>query len=138
MRTSNYRQFDIIRADNPESFTKKLNSRLYELRYNWPDVSFSEEGQFLIARISYVEHERVPEDLGDVYEMQNVKFTCQDCPMFKPILNKDGAPNMRVKYGDCKYSEYGRTYKNSRCCDMLYNLLRTGEVQLCLAEKEKE
>ena len=43
---------------------------------------------------------------------------------------------MRVKYGDCPYSEYGRTYKNARACDMLYKKIRSGEVQLCLAESE--
>ena len=78
----------------------------------------------------------VPEYLGDVYEMQNVRFTCQDCPMFKPILNKDGTPNLRVKYGKCQYADFGRTYKDSRCCDMLYTLLRNGTVQLVVADLE--
>lgn len=138
MRTSSYKQFEIIRADSPEDFTDRLNRRLFDLRHNWPDVSFGEEGQYLIARISYMQHDRVPEDLGDAYEMQNVKFTCQDCPMFKPIRNKNGEPNLRVKYGNCPYAEYGRTYKESRCCDMLYSLLRTGKIYLCLADDDEE
>ena len=136
MKTSSYRQFDIVRDEDPAEFTARLNERLYELRYSFPDVTFSEEGQQLIARISYLQHDKVPEDLGDVYEMQNVRFTCQDCPMFKPILNKDGTPNLRVKYGKCQYADFGRTYKDSRCCDMLYTLLRNGIVQLVVAELE--
>lgn len=136
MRTNSYRQFEIIRDEKAEQFTAKLNERLYELRHSFPEVTFSEEGEQLIARISYLQHDRVPEDLGDVYEMQNVKFTCQDCPMFKPILNKDGTPNLRVKYGKCTYAEFGRTYKESRCCDMLYTLLRNGTVQLVMADLE--
>ena len=69
MRMSTYRQYEIIRAESPEAFTDKLNARLYELRQKFPDVTFSEEGQYLIARISYVQRDSVPEDLGDVYEM---------------------------------------------------------------------
>lgn len=137
MRMSTYRQFEIIRAESPEAFTDKLNARLYELRQNFPEVTFSEAGKYLIARISYVQRDKVPEDLGDVYEMQNVRFTCQDCPLFKPINNKNGTLNMRVKYGNCEYSEYGRTYKDSRCCDMLYTLLRNGTVQLVMADLEE-
>ena len=136
MKTSSYRQFDIVRDEDPAEFTARLNERLYELRYSFPDVTFSEEGQQLIARISYLQHDRVPEDLGDVYEMQNVRFTCQDCPMFKPILNKDGTTNLRVKYGKCRYADFVRTYNDSRCCDMLYTLLRNGTVQLVVAELE--
>ena len=136
MRTSSYKQFDIIRSDDPEIFTEKLNEKMYELRKSWPDVTFSEEGKYLIARISYVQHDRVPEDLGDVYEMIDVSFKCEDCPMFEPIRNKDGSPNLRVKRGKCPFSEYGIVYKDSRACDMLYKKIRSGEVQLCLAESE--
>ena len=67
MKTSSYRQFDIVRDEDPAEFTARLNERLYELRYSFPDVTFSEEGQQLIARISYLQHDRVPEDLGDVF-----------------------------------------------------------------------
>ena len=136
MRTSSYKQFEIIRASDPETFTEKLNEKMYELRRSWPEVAFSEEGEYMIARISYMQHDRVPEDLGDIYEMIDVSFKCEDCPMFEPIRNRDGKPNMRVKYGNCKYAEFGRTYKTSRACDMLYKMIKSGEVQLCLADSE--
>ena len=136
MKVSSYKQFEVIREKSPEAFTEKLNKKMYELRHNFPEVKITEADCSLIAQISYVETERSAEDLADVYEMQNVRFTCQDCPMFKPILNKDGTPNLRVKYGKCQYAEYGRTYKDSRCCDMLYALLRNGTVQLVIADLE--
>lgn len=136
MRHSSYKQFDIIRSDDPAIFTEQLNEKMYELRQSYPDVTFSEEGDYLIARISYIQHERVPEDLGDVYEMIDVKFKCEDCPFFEPILNKDGRPNLRVKYGNCPYAEFHRTYKETRACDLLYKMIRSGEVRLCLADSE--
>ena len=136
MRSESYKQYDFIREDAVEIFTDKVNKRMQELQYNSPEVEVMHEGRYMIAQIRYTQHVNIPEDLADIYEMQNVRFTCQDCPIFKPILNKDGTPDLRVKYGDCKYAEFGRTYKNSRCCDTLYKLFRTGEVRLCLAESE--
>lgn len=136
MRTSSYKQFDIIRSNDPETFTEKVNAKMYELRQSWPEVTFSEEGEFLIARISYIRHDSVPEDLGDVYEMMDVSFKCEECPMFEQITNKDGSPNLRVKYGNCPYAEFHRTYKSTRAYDMLYKMLKSGEVRLCLAESE--
>lgn len=136
MRTSSFKQFDVIREEDPEVFTAKLNTRLRELRHNWPEVKISEGDRYILAQISYTEHDRVPEDLGDVYEMQNVKFTCQDCPIFEPIQNRDGSLNLRVKYGKCPYAEFGRTYKEARCCDMMYTLLRNGKIQLTMVELE--
>ena len=138
MRRSSYKQFDIIRDDSDAIFTEKLNARMHELRNNWPEVTFSEEGKWLIARISYIKHDEAPEDLGDVYEMIDVRFRCEDCPMFEQIRNKNGTPNMRVKYGDCKFSEYGRTYKDSRACDLLYMMLRDGRIHLVKNDEEEE
>ena len=138
MRTSSYKQFDIVREDSPEMFTEKLNEKMYERRNNWPEVTFSEEGKWLIARISYIRHDQVPEDLGDVYEMMDVRFKCEDCPMFEPIHNKNGSLNMRVKYGDCPHSKFGRTYKDSRACDLLYMMLREGRIHLVKTDEEEE
>ena len=136
MKSESYKQFATVRSDDTNTFDDELNRKMRDLRWNRPEVQFREQGQNLIAHISYYEREMIPEDLGDVYEMIDVSFKCEDCPMFKPIRNKDGSPNLRVKYGDCPYSEYGRTYKNARACDMLYKMLRSGEVRLCLAESE--
>lgn len=136
MRNESYKQFATIRANTTEKFDAELNQKMRDLKWKSPEVSFREEGAYMIAHISYTESTNIPEDLGDIYEMQNVRFTCQDCPMFQPIKNKNGSPNMRVKYGDCPYAEFGRTYKESRCCDTLYKLFRTGEIQLCLVEPE--
>ena len=136
MRNESYRQFATVRSDTTDRFDEELNKKMRDLQWKHPEVTFREDGRYMVAHISYIESTRIPEDLGDIYEMQNVRFTCQDCPMFKPILNRDGTPNMRVKYGDCKYAEFGRTYKESRCCDTLYKLFRTGEIRLCLAESE--
>ena len=136
MKTESYKQYDFIREDSVEIFSEKVNKRMEQLKYSNAQIEIMHEGRYMIAQICYTKHVDIPEDLGDVYEMQNIRFTCQYCPIFRPILNRDGTPNQRVKYGDCKYAEFGRTYKDSRCCDTLYKLFRTGEVKLCLAESE--
>ena len=136
MITDNFKQFAFIRSRSTKEFEVTVNRKMQELKHRKPEITFSESGDYMIARISYTESIMTPEDLADAYAMQNIKFTCQDCPMFKPIMNKDGTPNQRVRYGDCKYAKYGRTDKEARCCDTLYKLYRTGEVQLCLAKSE--
>lgn len=136
MRANGFKQFAFIREDSPEEFEKKVNEKMEELRNGRPEIKTRLDGHTMMAEISYTKSVCIPESLADAYELQNIRFTCQDCPMFEPIKNRDGSPNLRVKYGDCKYSEYGRTYKDSRCCDTLYKLFRTGEVRLCLAESE--
>lgn len=138
MRTSSYKQFAIIREDSTEAFQERLNEKMQELRHCWPDVTFSEEGPYMIARIVYLQHDHAPEDLGDAYELMDVSFRCEDCPEFRPIRNKDGTLNARVKYGDCPHSQYGRTYKNSRACDLLYMMLRDGRIHLVKNEEEEE
>lgn len=138
MRTSSYKQFDFVRDEHPEIFEEKVNKKMYERRFDYPEVTFSEEGKWLIARISYIKHEHAPEDLGDVYEMMDVRFKCEDCPMFEPIHNKNGSLNMRVKYGDCPHSQFGRTYKDSRACDLLYMMLRDGRIHLVKNDEEEE
>ena len=108
MRGNDFKQFAFILEDSPEEFEKKVNEKMEELRYGRPEIKTRLDGHTMMAEISYTKSVRIPESLADAYELQNIRFTCQDCPMFKPIMNKDGSPNLRVKYGDCKYAEFGR------------------------------
>ena len=133
MRSESYQQFAIVAADSAQSLTEHLNAKLYELRDKFPKVTF--EG--LIARISYSEHFRMCEDLSDEYELEGVKLTCQDCPLFKPILKMDGTEDKRIKWGDCPVASYGRTSRDGRACEKLFQMLNSGEVRLCLAESEE-
>ena len=128
MKCRSYQQFAIVAADSAQSLTEQLNAKMVELADKNPTVTF--EG--LIARIMYTERETSPENLGEEYELQGVRLTCQDCPMFKPILKSDGTVDGRIKYGDCPNTEYGRTYRDSRACAKLFQMMNSGEVRLCL------
>lgn len=130
MRSESYKQYAIVAADSAQILTEELNAKLKELKYKHPEVTF--EG--LIARISYTENFDIPETLGDEYELQGAKFCCEMCPYYEPILKADGTRDERVKYGDCQYSEYGRTFRDSRPCEMLWQSIKSGEVKLCLAK----
>lgn len=130
MTGSSYLQFCIVQGDTAEELTEKLNAKLIDLNRKSPSVTF--EG--LIARISYTEKTTAPESLAEEYALQGVKFTCQDCPHFTARLKADGSEDLRAKVGSCQFASYGRTYRDARACEYLFNGLRNGEVKLCLAE----
>ena len=137
MKQDRYQQFITVKAEAPEPFTEDLNRAIYELREKSPVVHFSETDP-LCAYISYTEHVQTPESIGEEYELQGIKFRCEMCPMFTPIMKRDGTPDGRLRYGDCPRSEFGRTYKDSQACDELYQMLRDGIVKLTIEEEELE
>ncbi len=130
MKSESFQQFAIVASDSAQVLTEKLNAKLYELRHKQPTVTF--DG--LIARISYCETVEQCEDLTDEYALKGVHLTCQDCPLFKPIVKADGTEDKRVKWGDCVYAHLGRTSRDSKACDRLFQMINSGEVRLCLAE----
>ena len=124
-------QFAIIRERSASTFEDKLNNRLAELVDDDTEVTFSDVDGDMVARIQYkkkVQYERREEPMSET----GIRFTCADCP----FLNAKGEVNGRIKYGNCPYSEYGRTYKTTPACDVLYNMINNGEVRLCLSESE--
>ena len=132
MRSESFQQFAIVYGDTAQSLTEQLNAKLYELRDKSPKVTF--EG--LIARISYSETVKIIEDVSDEYEMVGIQLTCQDCPCFEPQRNRDGSENRRAKRGGCPYATYKMTFRDSRACNKLFQMINSGEVTLCLAESE--
>ena len=131
MKRVSYQQFAIVAGDTAQSLTEQLNEKLIQLKDKNPKVTF--EG--LIARISYEESFDAPESLADEYEAQGVRLSCQDCPIFEPILKSDGSEDQRIKWGNCEYSNLGRTYRNSCACSRLFEMINNGEVTLCLAKQ---
>ena len=130
MKCKSIQQFAIVSADSAPSFEGQLNARVMELSDKNPVVKFVESDP-LFARISYNETVKIPEDVGDEYELKGVAFRCEDCPMFTPILKEDGTEDRRVRYGDCELATYGRTMRDSRACDQLFTMIQNGRVGLC-------
>lgn len=134
MRTEIYQQFAIVASDSAQQLADQLNAKLYELRDKNPVVTF--EG--LIARISYDETTRIKDCIQDDYYERGVRLSCQDCPLFSPVLKRDGTEDKRIKWGDCPHKEFGRTYRDSSACDKLFQMINSGEVRLCLADSIEE
>lgn len=132
MKRESFQQFAIVAADSAQSLTEQLNAKLRELKDKRPTVSF--EG--LIARISYTEEVNINEDLSDEYSAVGINLTCQDCPCFEPRLNANGTEDRRAKRGGCPYASYRTTFRDSRACNKLFEMINSGEVRLCLAESE--
>lgn len=134
MIRDSYQQFVIVQADSAQQLTAQVNEELMRLRRKNPHVEF--EG--LIARISYSEDFIAPEELCDEYELIGVRLTCQDCPYFIPKKKTDGTPDLRAKVGDCPHKAFGatmgRTSRDNKACETLYEAINSGEVRLCLAD----
>ena len=133
MRSSIYEQFAIVHADSALLFTERLNTEVYRLRGNNPVVKFSESIPFY-AQIKYTVNENIPETVAEASEIEGVRFVCAQCPIFKPVLKEDETEDRRCKYGDCEFTELGRTLKTAPACDRLYELIKEGGVKLCFME----
>lgn len=133
MRSSSYDQFAIVSADSASLFNKQLNEEIYRLRNNDPVVKFSESIPFY-AQVKYRVNENTPETIAEASEVEGVSFVCAQCPFFKAPLKDDGTPDKRCKWGDCEHAELGRTFKMSRACDKLFELIKEGDVKLCFTE----
>lgn len=119
------RQFKFIQ--DPEINTQDLNVTLLELAESNPEVTFADG----YARIEYT---KSFEEIAPPVTETGITFTCEECPLFRPVLNRKGEPDGRVKYGDCDYSEFGRTWKTSAACQNLYTMIKNGTVSLTLNE----
>ena len=129
MKSKSYRQFRIVQCDTADELTIELNQILKDLAGCDPDVEF--EG--LTARVSFMVSEKpVPEDLAEEYEVKGVNLMCDDCPYFERMKKKDGTDDLRKKIGRCPFARSGITYKDSKACNTLFEMLNSGEVKLCL------
>ena len=117
------RQFKFIM--DPVKNVQDLNVTMLELADSNPEVTFTDG----CARIEYT---KSFEEIAPPVTETGITFTCGECPLFRPILKKNGQPDERVKYGDCDYSEFGRTWKTSSACECLYTMLKNGTVSLSL------
>ena len=135
MKCESFQQFSVVQSDSPKIFTEELNAELQRLRQHQPVVKFAECDP-LCAYISYTERAWVPENLGDEYELSGVSFRCGDCPFFEPEKNADGSIKKSSKRGKCSKSEWGRTSKDTRACDLLYQLIKDREVKLCCTSSD--
>ena len=132
MRSRSIQQFAIVQSDSAQVLEEQLNAKIVELKDCNPTVYQFTENRVVLQ---YAKTEPQPECLGDEYRLQGAEFTCEMCPYFEPITKKDGSIDARIKYGNCPHvpaEQMGRTYKNAKPCDLLWNLLKEGRIRLCL------
>lgn len=130
MKCESYQQFVIVEADTAALLTDQLNATIKRLRGKRP-VADIKSGR--LAIVSYTEDSFAPEDIGEALEIEGLKITCQDCPLFTPICKADGTEDRRIKYGNCPECDFGRTFRNSPPCEKLFRMINSGEVKLCLS-----
>lgn len=133
MRSSSYDQFAIVQADSASVFEKQLNEEIFRLRDRNPVVKFSESIPFY-AQIKYIVNTETPETVAEASAVEGVRFVCAQCPYFKAPTKDDGTEDRRCKYGDCKHTELGRTFKNTPACEKLYELIAEGGIKICFTD----
>lgn len=127
MKAQSIQQFAIVQNTSAAAFEEELNKRIESLSDYSPQVTF--DG--LTAYISYRKTVSIPETLADEYALKGVCFHCEDCPEFQHPIKADGTEDKRLRYGECQFAEFGRTYKDSPACDMLYKSIQSGRIGLC-------
>ena len=134
MKTSRVQQFGVIRETDPDEFETKLNETMKRLAGGDPKAKVDISGDILNALIEY--YEKVAFEDPDE-EDNSIRFTCGDCPMFKPPLKSDGTPDLRVKWGSCPHANMHRTKNWSSACAVLYKMIRNGDIVLELNKLEE-
>lgn len=133
MKSSVIEQFATVHEDSASLFDARLNEKVRELHAFSPKVKFSESIPFY-AHISYTLTEAIPETVAEASELNGASFVCAQCPYFMPAEKDNGEPDKRCKWGNCEHAEFGRTYKTSKACDKLYELIKEGDVKLCFKD----
>ena len=124
------KQYRIIDGRDGPDLTEKLNAALRELDDKNPRVTF--EG--MIARIEYEEREELPSiDTGK----KSLRLTCQDCPLFEPLIRQDGQEDRRAKSGRCPLSKFmGMTGKTSPVCEAFIDMMENGSFMIVKAKND--
>lgn len=132
MKSLVFSQYATVKANTAALFTTKLNEEIRKLKGKEPNVTFSDADP-LVAYIEYMESVEEPETIAEAERLEGIRFVCEQCPHFKPILKADETVDERCKYGDCDYSEneFGRALKSADACPHLYELLQEGGVRIC-------
>ena len=134
MKTSKVQQFGVIRETDPDKFETKLNEKMERLAGESPKAKVDVSGEILYATIEY--YKRVAyDDPGE--EDKTIYFTCGDCPMFSPPLKSDGTPDLRTKWGCCPHADMHRTRTWSSACEVLYKMIKNGDIVLALNKLEE-
>ena len=129
MKTNRYTQIKVITDTDPKEFERKFNETQIDLRAMNPETSkmeITQEG--MIAVISYVVEQDVPESARDEMSLQGLHFTCRQCPNFNPVRNNDGSVRRTSKRGSCFLKE--QAWADSSVCEDFCKKYLLGEIKV--------
>lgn len=84
-----------------------------------PEVEFREG---FCAFITWQECQKQPETVRDDFNLEGVKYLCEQCPYLERGL--DG----RRKLWPCRYSLTGHARLDEECCEVFYKKLALGQI----------
>lgn len=126
MKYTCLKQTEVVTGSTAEDFQIKLNRALEEIAKTSSkyELQFNMQMGFC-AYIVYDVRREYPETIADEYELKGIKYSCSDCPMFRPSEDR------RIKYTTCVHGTH-RCAANDDACDWFYEELDKGGIKfLC-------
>ena len=122
MKYSSYDQIAVVSSASPAEFQQLFNDKMRELAAQKPRVEFVHREGYFCAFILYELEVKIPETVGDEYNLEGYYYSCEDCPLHEP--ETDG----RRRSYECRYSDLARTGMDSPACEVFYRALKKGEI----------
>lgn len=124
MKYQHGKQVKIVSGANAFDFESKLNGILSDL--NAKGIKYELQLNPATGYLAYIICDCldvIAETTKEAFEIGGEKHVCAECPFYLPPT--DG----RRIYTHCP-KEQGLTYRNRDCCEMFYEALARGEVEL--------
>lgn len=124
MVTKNTTRINCIVANNAEEFMSKMNKAFAE--YDAKGISYTYETNIASGFVAYIFYQEVvdiPETAEEAFRKAGETHVCGECPYFERPADRR-RKYVKCKVGNCLCSS------DSGCCELLYQRLLNGEIEL--------
>ena len=123
MKTVERKHRRVIECANGKEYENLFEKTMDELAKFSPVVIDKLNAEGHCSYIEWIETYTVPENIRDEYLLQDVRYTCRQCPFY--AVNPDG----RKRYHDCDRVGH-KVYPGDLACLYLYQRVAEGEVTI--------
>lgn len=123
MRKETKTKIAVIKEETAEQFERAVNSKVDELEGKSPTLEFVKEAGWC-AYVLYQEEVEVLETAADRYQAMGIRLKCGQCPY------RENPKEKRVRYTSCTLGDRQGIAYGDPACNLLYEMLEKGEVQL--------
>ena len=113
-----------IRKQTAEAFEAAFNSKVREIadkKIIDKIIDISDGG--FSAVIVYETSEVYADSVADEFHAEGIFYLCKHCPYFEKPDDR------RVKWGTCRYSQFGKAHAEHSACEVLYKDIKAGRAE---------